>query len=94
MAELVFGAENSNDPIKNHNLISKLTQQITILPIYDCIPLYGKEKTRLRKEGKMINDFDLLIACTAIENKMIMVTENIREFKRVKNINLENWVIR
>lgn len=94
LAELVYGAENSNDPIKNHKLINKLTRQISILPIYDCIPLYGKEKSRLRKEGKMINDFDLLIACTAIENSLIMVTENVREFERVKNINIENWVIR
>lgn len=94
LAELVYGAENSNDPIKNHKLINKLTRQISILPIYDCIPLYGKEKSRLHKEGKMINDFDLLIACTAIENNLIMVTENVREFERVKNINIENWVIR
>lgn len=49
LAELFFGAENSKHPIKNHNLINKLTSQISVLPIYESIPLYGKEKVRLRK---------------------------------------------
>jgi tRNA(fMet)-specific endonuclease VapC len=44
--------------------------------------------------GKLISDFDLLIGCTAVENNLIMVTENIREFERIENIKLENWVNR
>lgn len=42
----------------------------------------------------MISDFDLLIGCTAIENSLIMVTENITEFKRIADIRLENWIVR
>lgn len=42
----------------------------------------------------MISDFDLLIGSTAVENNMIMVTENTKEFKRIKNIKIENWVVR
>lgn len=42
----------------------------------------------------MINDFDLLIGSTAIANELIMVTENIREFKRISGIEIENWVKR
>lgn len=42
----------------------------------------------------MISDFDLLIGCTAIEKGMIMVTENQKEFERIKNIKIENWVVR
>ena len=94
LAELVFGAENSNNPDKNHRLIDQLTDFLTILPIYDSIPIYGREKTRLRKSGIMISDFDLLIGCTAIEKDLIMVTENIREFDRISGIKLENWVDR
>lgn len=94
LAELVFGAEKSDNPIKNHRLIEKFISQLTILPIFDAIPTYGKEKVRLQREGKMISDFDLLIACTSIENDMIMVTENIREFERIDSIKIENWVER
>ncbi|MEA3445368.1 MAG: type II toxin-antitoxin system VapC family toxin [Bacteroidota bacterium] len=94
LAELVFGAENSLNPEKNHDIIKRFSDKITILPIYDSIFLYGKEKARLRKSGTMISDFDLLIGCTAIEKELIMVTENIREFERISGIMMENWVVR
>lgn len=94
LSELVFGAENSKYPERNHELIDNFSKQITILPIYDSIYLYGKEKFRLRKKGIMISDFDLLIGCTAVEKDLIMVTENSKEFKRISNIKLENWINR
>jgi tRNA(fMet)-specific endonuclease VapC len=94
LAELVFGAEKSDNPKKNHKLIEKFIGQLSILPIFDSIQIYGKEKARLQSEGKMISDFDLLIGCTSIENDLIMVTENIKEFDRIKGIRIENWVKR
>ena len=94
LAELVFGAEKSNNPKKNHKLIEKFIGQLSILPIFDAIQTYGKEKARLQSEGKMISDFDLLIGCTSIENDLIMVTENIKEFDRIKGIRIENLVKR
>ncbi len=42
----------------------------------------------------MISDFDLLIGSTAIANELIMITENIKEFERISNIEIENWVKR
>ena len=94
LAELVFGAENSSNPVKNHELIKKFVEHITILPIFDSISEYGKQKARLRKQGIMISDFDLFIGCTALENNLIMVTENIKEFNRIDRIRIENWVVR
>ncbi|PZV78633.1 tRNA(fMet)-specific endonuclease VapC [Algoriphagus aquaeductus] len=93
-AELVFGAENSSNPEKNLELIEAFTNQLIILPIFNAIHLYAKEKARLRSKGLMISDFDLLIGCTAIEKGMIMVTENQKEFERITNIKIENWVVR
>jgi tRNA(fMet)-specific endonuclease VapC len=94
LAELVFGAEKSLNPQKNHKLIEAFTRNLTILPIFDSIYKYGKEKARLEKSGTPISDFDLLIGCTATENSLIMVTENIREFGRIEGINLENRIER
>lgn len=74
--------------------MTNFVNQLTILPIFDSINTYGKEKARLRKKGTMISDFDLLIGCTATEKKLIMVTENIKEFKRISNIKIENWIQR
>jgi tRNA(fMet)-specific endonuclease VapC len=94
LAELVFGAENSSNPQKNHKILEQFIENITIIPIFDSIKKYGTEKVRLRKQGVMISDFDLLIGCTAVEKNMIMVSENTSEFIRIKDIRLENWVTR
>lgn len=91
LAELVFGAEKSTNPKKNHILIEKFIGQLIILPIFDAIQTFGKEKARLQGEGKMISDFDLFIGCTSIENDLIMVIENIKEFERIRGIKIENW---
>ncbi|MDR7130820.1 tRNA(fMet)-specific endonuclease VapC [Algoriphagus sp. 4150] len=94
LAELVFGAENSTNPKKNLELIEVFTNQVVILPIFNAIYLYAKEKARLRSKGLMISDFDLLIGCTSVEKDLIMVTENLKEFERISGIVIENWVKR
>ena len=91
LAELVYGAENSEKPKKNHLLFDKLLELVKVIPIYDSIFLYGKEKSRLRKSGKLISDLDLFIGCTAVENDFIMVTENLSEFERISNIKIEKY---
>lgn len=93
-AKLVFGAENSTNPKKNLELIEVFTNQNLILPIFNAIYLYGKEKARLRSIELMISDFDLLIACTSVDKDLTMVTENRKEFERISGIQLENWVKR
>lgn len=94
LAELIFGAENSPNSKKNYKIIDTFSEQVKILPIFNSIPIYAKEKVRLRKKGLMISDFDLLIGSTAVSNDLIMVTENTKEFERISDIKLENWVKR
>lgn len=59
------------------------------LPSFD---MYAKEKARLTMAGTPTSDFDLLIGCTAVSRKMVMVTQNIKDFENIKDIHLENWV--
>lgn len=94
LAELVFGAENSSNPQMNNELIVQFTEHLNILPLLNAIDFYAKEKVRLRKEGLMISDFDLLIGATAVANNLIMVTENTKEFQRISSIKIENWITR
>ena len=94
LAELVFGAENSLNPKKNYRIIDKFSEQVKILPIFNSIQIYAREKVHLRKKGTMISDFDLLIGSTAISNDLIMITENTKEFKRISGITIENWIER
>lgn len=62
-----------------------------MLPIFNCLDIYAKEKTRLRKQGTPIGEFDLLIGVTAIENDLVLVTNNTKHFVRLDSIKLEDW---
>ncbi len=92
VAELRFGAENSLDPIKSNKAVDVFLKGLTIIPIFGSIKRYAIEKVRLRKIGKPMNDeFDLLIGVTAIENQLILVTDNTKDFKLLDGIKMENW---
>ena len=95
VVELRFGAENSDNPTKSHKAVDAFVNGLSIIPIFGSIKRYAKEKVRLKKIGKPIYDeFDLLIGVTAIENKLILVTDNQKDFERLDGIKLENWFIR
>ena len=88
VAELKFGAENSSNPTKNKETIDKFLNKFTILPIFTSLDIYAKEKTRLRKKGKPLDDFDLLIGATAVSNNLTLVTKNISDFNRLEIIKI------
>lgn len=92
LAELYYGASKSQNVAKNKSVIADFADKITILPIFDSIELYGAEKARLKAKGTIISDLDLFIGATAITNNMILVTRNVREFERLENIIIENWI--
>lgn len=90
--ELRYGAENSDDPVKSHKSVDIFLNGLSIIPMFGSIRRYAKEKVRLRKSGKPIHDeFDLLIGVTAIEKKLTLVTDNLKDFKRLDGIKIENW---
>ena len=92
IAELRYGAENSDNPSKSHKANDSFLNGLSIIPIFGSIRRYAKEKVRLRKTGKPIHDeFDLMIGVTAVENKLTLVTDNIKDFERVDGIKIENW---
>lgn len=92
MAELIYGAEKSERKTQNIKVIEDFIEKITIIPIFDSIRIYGKEKARLKTKGTIISDLDLFIGATAIVNNMVLVTRNVREFERLNDIKIENWI--
>jgi tRNA(fMet)-specific endonuclease VapC len=92
LAELKYGAELREKVDENLYFVNEFANKIGILPIFNSLDLYAKEKARLRKIGNLIDDFDLLIGCSAICNKLILVTNNENHFERIENIKIENWV--
>lgn len=91
LAELKFGVENSRNIEKNHTALNNFLAGIKIIPIFQAIDYYAKEKARLRKSGKTVDDFDLLIGATAVTFGLKMVTNNTNHFDRIKGIKLEDW---
>jgi tRNA(fMet)-specific endonuclease VapC len=51
--------------------------------------IFGELRAELRKEGNLIDNFDLLIASTAIQNNLELLSNNVKHFKRIKGLRLK-----
>ena len=94
LAELRYGAYNSNFVEENLKMIDDFIEEVQVLPFANSIDVYAKEKVRLKKAGMPIEDFDLLIGCAAKATGLTMVTDNVKHFNRICGIEIENWVNR
>jgi tRNA(fMet)-specific endonuclease VapC len=94
LSELIYGAEKSSNVDKNLEAIEEFVSHLDVLP-YDAKASqhYGQIKAALEKRGEIIGENDFHIAAHAISQGLILVTNNLREFKIVPNLALENWVI-
>lgn len=85
-------AKANPDKYRNQHL-NDFFDCLDIIPIDTAIDYFIKEKARLQLAGTPIhNNFDLLIGCTAVVNGLTMVTDNTKDFKRISDIKLENWL--
>lgn len=93
--ELRYGAENSDNPIKSHKAIDKFISGLSIVPIYGCVNEYAKTKVYLRKNGTPMHDeIDLIIGVTALVNNFTLVTDNLKDFRFLQKLKIENWIKR
>ena len=93
VAELIFGAENSQTPEKNLKIIENFLSRLQILDYgVDAAIQYGNIKAHLKKIGTSIGENDLHIAAHARSKGLILVTNNTKEFERVPALQIENWV--
>lgn len=91
--ELCFGAEKSSKPRETRKILEHLTALIPVLPLDAAASLhYGKIRQSLQVSGKSIGNNGLWIAAHALAGKLILVTNNVAEFKRVPGLKVENWV--
>ncbi len=93
LAELMHGVEASTYPEKNALALNQFLSIVDILPFDDEAAVeYGKICATLRRKGTPIGTMDMLIAAHAKAKGLIIVTNNVREFERVEDLGLENWV--
>ena len=93
VAELEYGNRCSGRYEENKWMVDRFLSSVNIVPFSDAIHLYAEERYRLRMLGQSIEDFDLLIGCTAVSNNLIMVTNNAKHYSRIKDIRIDNWVV-
>lgn len=91
IAEMKFGVENSDRKERNRKQLAEFQSLFDIIPIFPSLDIYAKEKTRLRKSGQIVDDFDLLIGATAVFNDFTLVTRNVKHFEILDNIKIEDW---
>jgi len=94
VAELLFGAYKSRRREENLARIARLRQAIAILPLTDRVAdLYGENRAALEARGVVKSDFDLIIACTALEHEATLVTGDRGLLDdRIPGLRAENWI--
>lgn len=96
LAELLYGAENSDPARRKTNLenVEELRASFEgrILLIGDCFYEYARQKAALRRAGRIVGEFDLLIGCTTIVHGLTLATRNTRDFESISGLQLENWI--
>ena len=90
--ELAYGAEKSRTPESTWRQLTELTSLIPVLPLPDeAGRAYGVIRADLERRGAIIGNNDLWIAAHAKSAGLTLVTNNEREFRRVKGLKVENW---
>jgi len=68
-----------------------VSENVVIAATEESCKISSEIYSKLRNNGELIDDIDLLIAGIAIENEMTLVTNNTNHFGRISGLNLENW---
>lgn len=93
--ELCFGIETGNSSLKNSRWeqLDVFTQRLLIDPWdEDAARHYGFIRALLQRQGNLVGNNDLLVSSHARSMNAVLVTNNVREFSRIPDLSIENWV--
>ena len=89
LAELYQGLHGSSDPESDEASLNAFLNDVEVVPIDDAVcRIFAAERHRLRVVGLPIENFDLMIASTAIRHNLTLATNNRRHFERVRNLRI------
>jgi tRNA(fMet)-specific endonuclease VapC len=92
--EYGFNIKQSQQMHKLYKKWQSLVSLISILPFNDGTAIIAAAiRALLKQQGKPIGAYDVLIAATALEHKIICVTNNLSEFQRIKELELLDWTV-
>ena len=91
-AELLLGAYKSKKRKENIEKVEKFLVPFEVIPFIDLITYtYAEIRNDIEKKGEVIGPNDMLIASIVKFHEGILVTNNVREFERIKGLKIENW---
>lgn len=91
-AELRTGAAKSSSPGKTLRLVENFLRPLSILEFTsDDAASYAQIRAKLERAGTPIGPLDTLIAAQAITRKLVLVSNNEREFGRVAGLHIQDW---
>ena len=91
-AELILGAAKSAKARSSAEVIEKFLAPMEIVPFdRGAAECYARIRADLERKGKTIGPNDLVIAATAFAHNATLVTNNVREFKRVTGLAVTDW---
>ncbi len=90
--ELFFGAMKSSAPQANLAKVRRVAELFPIIEVSRAImETFGSLKADLQQRGRGVDDFDLVIASTALVLNYALVTNNERHFRGIPGLRIENW---
>jgi tRNA(fMet)-specific endonuclease VapC len=93
LAELHFGVSKSAQPEKNRAALDQFLLPLEVLSFDDIsAECYGHVRATLESAGTPIGPLDTLIASHALSLSATVVTNNVREFSRVRGLRVQNWL--
>jgi len=92
VSELYYGAQKSKNTKANIRRVEEFLYPFEVLSYDEAASReYGRIRAGLEKTGELIGPLDMLIAAHALSKKLVLVTNNIKEFSRIKTLKIENW---
>ena len=93
VAELMRGVQKSSQVSQNMSALEEFLIPLIVKEFdQNAAMAYGEIRAALEKQGNLIGSMDMLIAAHALSLEVVLVTNNMAEFQRVKNLNLEDWM--
>ena len=91
LAELYEGVYYSRDPEESERKLNDFLDSVSIVGLdEETARIFGRERGRLRSIGQRIGDMDLMIAATALQYDLILLSNNRRHFDRIDGLRIES----
>jgi tRNA(fMet)-specific endonuclease VapC len=91
-AELLYGAAKSSEPKRTRSIVEAFLHPFERVPFgKEAAEHYAAIRAALEKRGKPIGPNDLILAATVLAGGGTLVTHDIREFRRVPRLSIEDW---